>query len=247
MNSIHEFGLTSQHQNTITGYSMIITYLRNHIFKKQNTWFSHSSNPSICLLMMFLSGYYIHPKYAILLGIIFVLLGLHLITLSFSTLSGDSLSKQSRLLNSIMMASGCCIVFLGIVTSVQIFPKPYWISLLSMVLYSSALLACLKVFMNESPIIKTRGVKLGVTISSAVGVYSLGWYTYLLLNEIIYEKTINPPGPQFIPLVFVSGIAFTAWSILIMSKDQKKSLIASMYTILGVLMTGMGIIGILFI
>ena len=101
--------------------------------------------------------------------------------------------------------------------------------------------------MNESSIIKTRGVKLGVTISSVVGVYSLGWYTYLLLNEVVYEKTINTPGPQFIPLVFVSGIAFTAWSILIMSKDQKKSFIAPMYTILGVLMTGMGIIGIIFL
>ncbi len=169
---------------------MIFTNLRNHIFKKQNTWFSHSSHPSICLLIMFLPGYYIHPKYAISLGIIFVLLGLKWITLSLSTLSVDSQSKQSRLLNATMIVSGCCIVFLGIVTSVQIFPKPYWISLLSMVLYSIAFLACLKVFMNESPIIKTRGVKLGVTISSTVGVYSLGWYTYLLLNEIVYERRL---------------------------------------------------------
>lgn len=146
-----------------------------------------------------------------------------------------------------MIVSGCCIVFLGIVTSVQIFPKPYWISLLSMVLFSIAFLACLKVFMNESPIIKTRGVKLGVTISSVVGVYTLGWYTYLLLNEVVYEKTINTPGPQFIPLVFVSGIAITAWSMLIMPKDQKKSSIVPIYIIYGVLMTRMGIIGIIFI
>ena len=62
----------------------------------------------------------------------------------------------------------------------------------------------------------------GVTISSVVGVYSLGWYTYLLLNEVVYEKTIKPPGPQFIPLVFVSGIAFTAWSIFNYVKGSEK-------------------------
>ena len=228
---------------------MIITYLKKHIFKNQNIWFSHSAHPSICLMMMYLSasGYWINPKYAVISGIILVLLGLQWIILSFSTLSVDSLSKQSRLLNSTMMVSGCCIVFLGIVTSVQIFPKPYWISLLSMVLFSIAFLACLKVFMNESPIIKTRGVKLGVTISSVVGVYSLGWYTYLLLNEVVNEKTINTPGPQFIPLVFVCGIAITVWSMLIMPKDQKKSSIVPIYTILGVFMIGMGIIGFMFI
>lgn len=226
---------------------MIISYLKNHIFINKKAWFSDSSHPSICLLMMFLSGYWIGPKYAILIGIIYVLLGLHFITLVFTALSADNLSKQSRVLNSTMMVLGCCIVFLGIVTCVQIFPKHSWIPRFCMVLFSIAFLVCLKVFMNESPIIKTHGVKLGVAISSVVGIYTLGWYTYLLIIEVVYKNTINPPGTQFIPLLFVSGIAFTAWSMLIMRKDQKKSSIVPIFTIIGIFMIGMGIFGFIFI
>lgn len=227
----------------------MLTYLRNHINKNQNTWFRNTSHPSICLLMMFLSGYWIIQDYAVFLGIILVLLGLLWIILSFSTISVETISKQSRVLNSTLMVLGCSIVLLGIVASIQIFSKPYWISIFSMVLFSIAFLACMKIFINECPIRISRTVKLGVTISSIAGLYSLGWYTYILINEVIFEKTIYPPGFQFIPLISVSGIAIITWSMLIMRIDQKKRPFAlgTMYAIFGVCFTGMGLIVIIFI
>ncbi len=143
----------------------------------------------------------------------------------------------------VIIASGCCIIGLGIAMIVPLMPEVNWMPRMAGIFYSFAFSVWLFVIMKLAPII-TRRLLIGIVLCVIATGYAFVCNIVVVINALASDISHVEASWDLTIGYFVSGVAMTAWTILVMRKNtpaRYKGLVP-FFIIAGVIYIGFGIV-----
>ena len=143
----------------------------------------------------------------------------------------------------VIIASGCCIIGLGIAMIVPLMPEVNWMPRMAGIFYSFAFSVWLFVSMKLAPII-TRRLLIGIVLCAIATGYAFVCNIVVVINALASDIFHVKASWDLAIGYFVSGVAMTAWTILVMRKNTPAGYkgLVPVCVIAGVIYIGFGIV-----
>lgn len=211
------------------------------------SWETMAGNGLFCFSLMFQISLWnkveSSPLLGGVMGVILVLLGGMWVLLGNHPLFLENRPISATISCGIIIASGCCIMLLGISVIVPLMTEVNWMPRLAGIFYSLAIWAWVFVILKVAPI--TRALLMGVVFFVIASGYTLICHTRVVINIIVFDiPHIEVFWDQGIAYV-LNGAALIAWMLLIVRKTNlitTKPIIVPIFVSLGVVSIGLGIV-----
>ena len=143
----------------------------------------------------------------------------------------------------VIIASGCCIIGLGIAMIIPLMTEVDWVPRMAGIFYSLAFLVWLFVIMKVAPII-TRWLLIGVVFCVIAIGYALVCNVWVVTNALVSDVPHVRVSWDLAIGFMVSGGAMIGWTILVMRKTAPVNfrLLVPAFVILGIIYIGFGIV-----
>lgn len=208
---------------------------------KQVSWQTIAGDTSICLPLVFQVSLWNKVVYSPLMGAMLILFGMMWIFLGNHPLFLENRPVSATIGCGVMIASGCCIVGLGIR---MVIPQMAvnWIPMLAGIFYSIAIFAWVFVILKVAPI--TRALLTGVASFLLASGYSFICHTRVVVNALVFNVPyVEVYWDQGIAYI-LNGAAIVTWMLLIVRKIDliKTKSVIPIFVFIGVVCIGLGIV-----
>ena len=212
---------------------------------EQVSWETMAGDLSICLALMFQAALWnsaVHSPLIALTGGMLILFGTMWVFLGNHPLFLENRPTSATIGGWVIIASGCCIMGLGIGMIISLDADVSWMPRLAGIFYSLAIFVWVFVLLKVAPI--TRSLLIGVAFFVLASGYALICNAQVVINAIVSDMSyVEVYWDQGIAYV-LNGSAIIAWMLLIVRKiaDVKVKSIVPLFVFLGVVYIGIGIV-----
>ena len=212
---------------------------------EQVSWETMAGDLSICLALMFQAALWNSTVYSPLIALIggmLILFGTMWIFLGIHPLFIENRPTSATIGGWVIIASGCCIMGLGISMIISLDADVSWMPRLAGIFYSLAIFSWVFVLLKVAPI--TRSLLMGIAFFVLASGYALICNAQVVINTIVSDMPhIEVYWDQGIAYV-LSGSAIIAWMLLIVRKIGivKTKSIIPLFVFMGVVYIGIGIV-----
>ena len=212
---------------------------------KQVSWETMAGDLSICLALMFQAALWNSAVYSPLIALtggMLILFGTMWVFLGNHPLFLENRPTSVTIGSGVIIASGCCIIGLGIGMIISLDADVSWMPRLAGIFYSLAIFVWVFVLLKVAPI--TRSLLIGVAFFVLASGYALICNAQVVINAIVSDMSyVEVYWDQGIAYV-LNGSALIAWMLLIVRKiaDVKVKSIVPLFVFLGVVYIGIGIV-----
>lgn len=206
------------------------------------SWETRVGNGQVCLVLMFQIFLWIPVVSSVLTGTLLIIYGVLWVIHGISPLFLENRSLSVTIGCRVIVASGCCIMGLGIAMMFLLMTEVDWVPRMAGIFYSLAFLAWLFVIIRVAPII-TQWLLIGVMCCVIASGYTLFCNALVLINVIISDiPRVAADWEQAIGYI-VSGSAVIAWTCFVMRKTATTNfkILMPTFMISGIIYIGFGV------
>ncbi len=212
---------------------------------EQVSWETMAGDLSICLALMFQAALWnsaVHSPLIALTGGMLILFGAMWIFLGIHSLFIENRRTSVTIGSAVIIASGCCIMGLGIGMIISLDADVSWMPRLAGIFYSLAIFSWVFVLLKVAPI--TRSLLMGIAFFVLASGYALICNAQVVINAIVSDMPhIEVYWDQGIAYV-LSGSAIIAWMLLVVRKiaTVKVKSIIPLFVFMSIVYIGIGIV-----
>ena len=212
---------------------------------KQVSWETMAGDALICFVLMFQITLWNSAAYSPLIALtggMVILFGTMWIFLGIHPLFIENQRTSATIGGWVIIASGCCIMGLGIGMIIRLDADVSWIPRLAGIFYSLAIFSWVFVILKVAPI--TRALLIGIAFFILASGYALICNVQVVINAIVSDMPhIEVYWDRGIAYV-LNGSALIAWMLLIVRKIAivKAKPIVPLFVFVGVVQIGIGIV-----
>ena len=209
---------------------------------KQVSWKTMAGDTSICFALMLQLPLWNKVVSPLVSGIMPLILGAMWIVLGIYPLFLENRTTSAAVSGWGIIASGCCIMGLGISMILPLNTEVSWMPRMALVFYSLAILAWIFVLLQAASI--TRSLLIGVAFFVLASGYAFFYNARVIMEVIVSDVPyIDVYWDQGIAYI-LNGTAVIVWVLLILRKIAVVKLkpIVHIFILWGVVYIGLGIV-----